>query len=153
MSVDQSRDDGTAAQPPADEPSAGDRSQHCGEAARQPPATDHARRRWRERASAVDIDVETAWRRAVPVDAPQQVCDDARLYAPCDVVFRVQDGCITSTWTANYDSLGTDRLGQCDSCGNLERFDATNSTCRWCQDQPGIVEMENGVTVRFGGGE
>lgn len=119
----------------------------------QPTVTDHARRRWAERAPSADIDIETAWQRSVEVGTSQRVCDGARLYAPCDVVFRLQNSRITSVWPANYDSLDTGHLGQCTECGNLDRFDGAVSTCRWCQNRSTTVEMENGVIVRFEGGQ
>ncbi|AWB28462.1 hypothetical protein HARCEL1_12500 [Halococcoides cellulosivorans] len=117
-----------------------------------PPVTDHARTRWAERAPRADIDIETAWQESVVVGASQQACEGARLYAPCDVVFRVQNSQITSVWPANYDTLDTDHLGRCAEWGNLDRFDTVESICRWCQNRSPTVEMENGVTVRFEGG-
>lgn len=123
------------------------------QAGRAPPAvTDHARRRWAERAPSADIDLTTAWERAIAVGAPQQACDVARLYAPQDVVLRLQNGRITSVWPANYDTLDTGHLGRCAECSNLEQFDGPGQTCRWCQSRTATVEMDNGVTVRFEGG-
>jgi len=115
------------------------------------PITDHARMRWAERASDAESDIETALVRSIPVDAPQRECDSARLYAPCDVVFRVQDGKITSVWPANYDTLATDDLGRCEKCENLERFTGVEQICRWCRSHAATIEMANGVTVRFNG--
>jgi hypothetical protein len=127
---------------------------HAGRAGRAPPTvTDHARRRWAERAPSAEIGLTTVWKRSIAVGAPQQACDVAQLYAPQDVVLRLQNGRITSVWPANYDTLDTGHLGRCTECGNLGRFDDPEQTCQWCQCQASTVEMDNGVTVRFTGGQ
>lgn len=118
-----------------------------------PAVSAHARQRWSERAPASELDIETAWRRALTVENPDADCDTLRLYAPADVVFRLQGGVITSVWPANYDSLTTAALGECGRCGNLDRFRTPTAACRWCGGHADTIEMSSGVTITHTGGD
>lgn len=118
-----------------------------------PPVTAHARKRWSERATGADIDVETAWTQSIPVAAPARNCDNARLYAPSDVLLVRRGGVITTVCPANYDSLVTIQLGQCPACGNLDVYSGGGEGCRWCGQEATTVQMDNGVEISFAEGE
>mgnify|MGYP000241768768 CR=1 FL=1 len=113
------------------------------------PITDHARERWSERAVTAELDIETAWHRSIPVEAPERDADMARLYSPSDVLFVVRGGVVTTVCPANYGSLEISELGQCTSCGNLDRHRYGEAACRWCGATHRRVEMASGVTVTY----
>jgi len=113
------------------------------------PITDHAHERWAERAATAEIDIESAWHQSIPVNAPVRDADMARLYAPCDVLFVVRGGTVTTACPANYDSLDISELGECSSCANLDTLHYGDAACRWCGSEQRQVEMTNGVTVTY----
>lgn len=117
----------------------------------QPAVTDHARRRWGERAPQTALQLERAWRKSLPVRAPERACESARLYAPADVLLVVSGGAITTVCPANYDSLQTAHLGMCSNCANLDRFGSETTGCRWCGDEPVRVETGSGISITFTG--
>ena len=111
------------------------------------PITDHAHERWAERAATAETDIETAWHQSIPVAAPERDADTARLYAPCDVLFVVRGGAVTTVYPANYGSLNTDGLGACTACGNLDSLQYGDTACRWCNTQPQEITLDSGLTV------
>ncbi|EMA30967.1 hypothetical protein [Haloarcula japonica] len=111
------------------------------------PITDHAHERWAERAATAGTDIETAWHQSIPVGAPERDADMARLYAPCDVLFVVRGGAVTTVCPANYGSLNTDGLGACTACGNLDSLQYGDTACRWCNTQPQEITLDSGLTV------
>jgi hypothetical protein len=80
----------------------------------------HVKLRWVDRNTARDVDVQTAWRRAVPIDAPDYGYDAARLYEladPYSVVLLAGGGELRTVLYADPIEIVDDHLETCPDCG------------------------------------
>ncbi|MBB6090852.1 hypothetical protein [Halobacterium salinarum] len=109
----------------------------------------HAPEQWRKRTPA-EIDIEAAWKLAIPVRAPECNAQDVRLYAPYDALLLVRGGLLRTALLSDH---RTDLAGlfPCPSCDDL--VDPIRSDCcPWCD---AVLEdvARSSIRVTKGGGQ
>lgn len=100
-----------------------------------PHASRHVKLSWWKRNPKRDIDVQTAWRQGVPIEAPNYSYDKARLHEPSDTVLLARGGTLTTVLYAEGIELEDDHLVICPRCD--QRYELTpnlnSQGCHWCE--------------------
>lgn len=108
----------------------------------------HARQQWTKRTPA-DIPLETAWNRAVDVEAPEADSTHSRLYPPYNALLLVKHTTVTTVLHNDSTRLNTPGLSDCPRCGDLVD-PVDHDTCPWCgadcakTTRPGCVTLTRG---------
>jgi len=100
-----------------------------------PKATRHAKLAWWKRNADRNVDIQTAWREGVPIEAPNYNYDDARLHEPSGIVLLARDDSLTTVLYADGIELEDDHLIECPCCE--QRYEPTanmnEAGCPWCE--------------------
>lgn len=108
----------------------------------------HAIEQWQGRTPA-QLSLVDAWRKAIPVEAPECDAETVRLYAPYDVLLIDRGGVLRTVLYAD-DRTDLSGLSPCESCEEL--VDPVRAErCPWCGYHLDVVTASDGIVLRRGG--
>lgn len=101
-----------------------------------PKTTRHAQLAWWKRHPERSIDIQTAWREGIPIEAPNYTYDNARLHEPSGTVLLSRENRLTTVLYSEGIELSGNHLDECSHCG--QRYEQTPNMneggCPWCSD-------------------
>lgn len=113
-----------------------------------PIVTAHAAMRWSERMPSATVDVGTAWRTGIPVEAPKCDCDSATLYPPEDALFLRKNDRIVTVLPADYTRLDMEKFVWCMNCNCVTTLKRSWDRCEWCSHKTKTEQLDGKVMVR-----
>lgn len=108
----------------------------------------HAIDQWNDRTPA-EIPLIDAWRKSIPVAAPECDAETVRYYAPYDALLIVRAGVLRTVLISD-NRTDFSGLSPCESCGEL--VDPLRADeCPWCEATLEVGNVPGGVVLRRGG--
>lgn len=100
-----------------------------------PQVTRHAQLAWWKRNNNRDVDIQTAWRKSPPIQAPNYIYDKARLHEPSGIVLLSRNDSLTTVLFAETIELEADHLVECPNCEQRyeKTADMNEGECPWCK--------------------
>jgi hypothetical protein len=107
-----------------------------------PKVQPHVKLAWWKRNPERSIDVQTAWREGIPIEAPNYSYDNARLHEPSGTVLLARNDVLKTVIYADGIELADDHLTECPRCE--QRYEKTPNLnecgCPWCEDLPAEIK-------------